>query len=227
MAQIRVAILEDHHSIIDGYLFRLEKTPKIVVVATGTHGEDLELILAAHDINVLLLDINIPTSKNNPSPFPILYAISRLLKLHPDLKILVISMLNQSALTDALVQAGIHGYILKDDQKSIQELDKIITMIHNGGIYFSEKIHITRLDREYPGLTLRQIEALSICAAYPDSTTSVLSKRLGIAPSTMRNLLSAAYLRLGVRTRAAAMAEIQKLGLIPKPHQADINFPPG
>jgi len=42
-----------------------------------------------------------------------------------------------------------------------------------------------------------------------------LSERLGISGSTLRNLLSGTYLRLGVRTRAAAIAKAQRLGFIP------------
>ena len=44
---VRVAILDDHISIIDGYNYRLSKTPEIEVVATGVFGEELEPLLAA------------------------------------------------------------------------------------------------------------------------------------------------------------------------------------
>jgi two-component system nitrate/nitrite response regulator NarL len=172
--KIKVAILEDHLSIIDGYLYRLSRIPEIEVVATGTYGEELQPMLKAHLVDVLLLDINLPTSLENNNPFPILFAIPRLQQQFPDLNILVITMLNQHSLIEALVDAGVSGYILKDDQGSIQELGKIVTMVASGGVYFSQ-------------------------AAYRD----------------LRNLLSSAYLRLGVRTRAAAIAKARQLGLIP------------
>jgi hypothetical protein len=54
-----------------------------------------------------------------------------------------------------------------------------------------------------------------LCAAQPDGDTVVLADKLGITGSTMRNLLSGAYLRLGVRTRAAAIARAQQLGIFP------------
>ena len=76
--QIRVAILDDHQSIIDGYRFRLEKDEKIAVVAIGTYGEDLDDILSNHEVNVLVLDINVPTSKDNPNPYPILHSIPKM-----------------------------------------------------------------------------------------------------------------------------------------------------
>jgi DNA-binding NarL/FixJ family response regulator len=216
LSKIRVAILEDHLSIIDGYLYRLSKIPDIEVVATGTYGDDLEPMMVAHPVDVLLLDINVPTSPQNNNPFPVLFTIPRLLQKHTQLDILVITMLNQHSLIEALVDVGVSGYILKDDQGSIQELGKIVTMIASGGVYFSESAYRDlRNNSAKPVLTSRQLEALSLCAAYPDSATVVLSERLGISGSTLRNLLSGTYLRLGVRTRAAAIAKAQHLGFIP------------
>ena len=144
------------------------------------------------------------------------FAIPRLLQQFPDLNILVITMLNQHSLIETLVDAGVSGYILKDDQGSIQELGKIVTMVARGGVYFSQGAYRDlRAGTSRPVLTHRQSEALSLCSAYPDNATIELSKQLGISSSTLRNLLSGAYLRLGVRTRPAAIAKARQLGLIP------------
>ena len=70
---------------------------------------------------------------------------------------------------------------------------------------------------EEPRPSARQLEALSLCAAYPEATTAELADRLGVAHSTLRNLLSGAYLRLNVRSRTAAVAKAQRLGLITPP----------
>ncbi len=214
--QIRVAILDDHQSIIDGYCYRLSTAAHIKVVATGLFGEELEPMLENNQVDVLLLDISVPNSPENNNPFPIMYMIPRLLQHHTDLNILVISMYTQHALVEALVNAGISGYIFKDDQASIQQLAKIVEIVAGGGIYFSQGAY-RDMRGEQPDsiLTPRQMEALSLCAAQPDGDTVALANKLGITGSTLRNLLSGAYLRLGVRTRAAAIAKAQKLGIFP------------
>jgi two-component system nitrate/nitrite response regulator NarL len=214
--QIRVAILDDHQSIIDGYIYRISSAPHIKVVATALFGEELEPMLESHSVDVLLLDISVPNSAENNNPFPIMYIIPRLLQHHSGLNILVISMYTQRALVETLVNAGISGYIFKDDQASIQQLAKIVEIVAGGGIYFSQGAY-RDLRGEQPEsvLTPRQLEALSLCAAQPDGDTVVLANKLGITGSTMRNLLSGAYLRLGVRTRAAAIARAQQLGIFP------------
>ncbi len=51
---IRISILDDHQSIIDGYHHRLGKVPDIEVVGTATFGEELEPMLAAQATDILL-----------------------------------------------------------------------------------------------------------------------------------------------------------------------------
>jgi|WetSurMetagenome_2_1015567.scaffolds.fasta_scaffold27169_3 DNA-binding NarL/FixJ family response regulator len=215
-SEIRVAILDDHQSIIDGYLYRISSTSHIKVVSTALYGEELEPMLDGHEVDVLLLDISVPNSAENHNPFPILFIIPRLFQRHPRLNILVISMYTQKALVEALVNAGISGYIFKDDQASIQQLAKIVEIVAGGGIYFSQGAYRDlRGDNAASILTPRQLEALSLCAAQPDCDSAILAEKLGIMGSTLRNLLSGAYLRLGVRTRAAAIARATQLGLFP------------
>jgi two-component system nitrate/nitrite response regulator NarL len=215
---VRVAILEDHQSIIDGYMYRLSMSPDVQVVGTAAYGEQLQPLLAQHTADVLLMDVHVPTSPENRNSFPVLHVIPSLLKDYPKLHILAISFLNQNTLIEALVEAGVSGYIFKNDQASIQQLAKIVIMAASGGVYFSQGAYRKLRDKAPLStgslLTLRQLEILSICAAYPDVTTSELAGRLGIASSTLRNLLSSAYLRLDVRTRAAAIAKAQQMGLL-------------
>ncbi len=216
--KIRVTILDDHQSIVDGYRFRLGSAPQIEVAATIGYGEDLEPALKEHHTDVLLLDVNVPTSKNNPSPYPIHHVIPALLQHYPDLVVLVISMHAERGIIRAVMESGASGYILKDDQRTIQDLGNVILSVAGGGIYLSEKAHKIYMKnrdatREEP-LTGRQMEALSLCAAYPNSTTNELAQIMHVANSTVRNLLSGSYLRLGVHTRAAAIAKARQVGLI-------------
>jgi len=217
-AKIRVSILDDHQSIVDGYLYRLSSIPEISVVGVASFGEELEPMLKEHPTDVLLLDVTVPTSPQNANPYPILYLIPKLLQVYPTLFILVISMHNQYTLVKAVMEAGASGYILKDDQASIRQLGSVITSIAAGGIYLSQAVHQKLLRRQSgelgPLLTTRQQEVLSLCAAYPDLTTYEIAARLCVANSTVRNLLSSAYLRLNVRNRSAAVARCRQLGLL-------------
>ncbi len=225
--KIRVAILDDHQGIIDGYLYRLGGAPDIEVVATILFGEDLEPTLARNPVDVLVLDVQIPTSPTNPNPFPILYIIPRLLELYPNLVVVVISMQTQRTLINAVMEAGASGYVVKDDQATIRELASVIRTVAGGSIYMSQyayqELKKSRTGALLQPLSPRQLEALSMCAAFPDASSAELCQMMNIANSTLRNLLSGAYLKLNVRSKAAAIARARQMGLItPEKPTSDI-----
>ncbi len=213
---LNIAILDDHQSIIDGYSYRLSQDKEITIVATISYGEELEPMLKAHSVDVLLLDISVPTSAENKNIYPILHLIPKLIDQYPDMAILVISMHSQPTLIKSIINAGASGYILKDDRRTIMELPSVVRAIASGSIHFS-RAALEQLNKKIsPGDTLspRQLEALSLCAAYPDKTTIELARMLNVANSTIRNLLSGAYLRLNVHTRPAAILKARQLGII-------------
>ena len=217
LKQINVAILDKHQSIIDGYIYRLSGNPDIQIVATGIYGEELEPMLECHKVDVLLSDIYVKTSTNNPNIFPIVHVLPRILQEYSDLRIMIISMKVNRTLVEALIGVGISGYIFKEDTASIQQLAQIVTMIARGGVFFSQDAYRGLHEcTSKPVLTPRQLEVLTLCAAYPDSPTCELAKRFNISGSTLRNLLSGAYNHLGVQTRAAAISRAQQLGILPE-----------
>jgi len=215
--KIRVAILDDHQSIIDGYRFRLSQADDIEVLATANFGNDLEPMLSAHMIDVLILDISVPTSNESATPYPILHLIPKLIKQYPDMIILVISMYHQGTLIKNVMKAGASGFILKDDRHTLEELASVIRSVAQGGIHLSRLAHqkLFRNINDDSSLTTRQVEVLSLCAAYPNKSSAEVAQIMKIANSTVRNLLSSAYLRLGVNSRPAAVAKAQHLGLLP------------
>jgi two-component system nitrate/nitrite response regulator NarL len=216
---IRVAILDDHQAIIDGYLYRLKNAHDIEVTATLLFGEELESALLNQKVDILLLDLQVPIGPSNPNPFPILHELPRLLQTYPELDVLVISMHAQPALIQAVMEAGASGYILKEDMAAFRELASVIRSINNQGIYLSPAA-FHALSKRKTGdfsqpLSPRQLEALSLCAAYPDASTAELANKMGIAHSTFRNLLSGIYVKLNVRSRASAVLKAEQMGLTP------------
>lgn len=214
--QIRVAILEDHPAMVAGYQYYLRDAPDIEIVASAAYADDLPPMLANCSIDLLILDVNVPTSEASETPYPLLHTIPKVIQQYPNLVILVISMHKDRGIIKAVVEAGVNGYVLKDDQAAMRELASIVRTVVSGGVYFSQRAHRELMKRQpvEPVLTARQLEVLSLMAAYPDFTTAEAARHLNIAPSTVRNLLSTSYLRLGVRNCAAAVTKARQLGLI-------------
>lgn len=136
---IQVAVLEHHQSVLNGYRFRLKKAADIEIVAALHYGEEVEPLVTENPVDMLILAVRVPTAPDNKTPYPILHLIPKLHQTFPDLAILVISMHKQAALTEAVLAAGASGYICKDDQAAIKNLDEIIRAIAEGGRYLSDE----------------------------------------------------------------------------------------
>ena len=216
--KIRVTILDDHQTILDGYRFRLGNSPRVEIVATIRYGDELPTTLQKYVTDVLLLDVTVPVSSDNPNPYPILHVIPDLLQKYPDLTILVISMHAERSLIRAVMEAGSSGYVLKEDQASLRDLENVVATVASGGIYLSRPASDVLLRgseaKDNSLLSKRQLEALSLCLSYPDYSTAELARKMSISNSTVRNLLSGAYLKLGVRSRIAGVDKARQLGLI-------------
>ena len=217
LPKIRLAILDDHQGIVDGYRWRLSKTPQIEIVGVASSGAELEDLLRRTAVDVVFLDVNVPTAPDNPRPYPILHIIPNLKQIYPDLAILIISMITERALINGVMSAGASGYILKDDTASIKELGSIVLAVAEGEIRLSRRAQqeiLKRKSEDLPDLTPRQLEALSIAAAHPEFSRNEMAAKMCITNSTVRNLLSQVYFRLGVTNLAMAVAKARQLGLI-------------
>jgi DNA-binding NarL/FixJ family response regulator len=216
MGTINVGILDDHSAITAGYKAKLDNLPDIRVAWIATHYSEVAQYLANIATDVMILDVEVPNSPDDPNPFPILHAIPQLLDIYSEMEIVIISMFDRRALIRNLMQVGASGYILKDDKLSYDDLPNIVRRLATGEIYYSptvERILANEIDDELI-LTPRQLEALSLKTARPNLTTKELADEMNIAPSTVRNLLSDVYTRLGVRNISGAVAKARHLNLI-------------
>ena len=215
--KVRVAILDDHQSIIDGYVSRLKRERGIQVVGTAHYGNELKTMLTKHPADVLILDIDVPTSESNENVFPFLQVVPDLITRYPETYILAISSHTMTGLVNALINAGVSGYIDKGDYHSIEQLGHKVRAIAEGNLYFSpsisERLRTEKSGTTQPVFTKRELQALSLCISYPNMTTVQLAEKLNVADSTVRNLLYHIYMRLNVNSRAAAIAKVRKMEL--------------
>ncbi|MBN2045550.1 MAG: response regulator transcription factor [Anaerolineales bacterium] len=215
--KIKIGILEDHIATAMGLKAQLDLNPRISVVWMAQYYQQVEEFLQDQPTNVLILDIGLPYSPNDPEPYPIFHAIPELLRAYPEIKVLVVSMHSRPALFKAVKDTGANGYILKHDGESFNRLDEILLDIYeNDSIYYSpEVLKVLTTPNQLPSLTNRQAQILSLVRSQPGISNVELANILVVAPSTIRNHLSDIYIKLGVNNRASAIIKAQQLGLLP------------
>ncbi|WP_298903725.1 response regulator transcription factor [uncultured Psychroserpens sp.] len=157
---IRLAIAEDHQSLIDGIQLLLEYEDDISIVGTANDGEALLKIVEKKRPNVVLTDIRMPKLDG-------IEATKRIKKTNPEIKVLSFSMFDQTDAIQQMLDAGATGYILKNS--SLNEVLNAIRTVAKGETYFDANINTNILSSENKTktkglLTKRQIEILELIA---------------------------------------------------------------
>jgi len=186
---INILIADDHKIIVEGLRSLLINETNIKIVGESYNGKDVIPILEKQDIDVAILDINMPKMDG-------IELTIYIRKNHPNVKILILTMHNEIGFIRRIIEAGAHGYILKNKGK--EELVRAINTLHNGSDYLGEEVTKTlfssiRNSNVYGEikLTKREKEVLKLIAN--SYTTPKISAKLFIAASTVethrRNLI--------------------------------------
>ena len=198
---IRVAVVDDHPHVAIALRALLDETPDIQLVAESRRGGDVAALVRRARPDVLLLDLFIEPE------FDALSAVRRLRADFPNLKICLLSAYLEPSLVRDLLQAGVYGYILKDDDY-VSRIGTIIRDLADGDIYLSSQAYAalaqaTRAGGEEQPFSEREIEILRL--AKRGLPNPQIAQALHISPGTVRNHLSAIYRKLGVHSRHEAL----------------------
>jgi len=214
---VKVVVVDDHPLIRKAVCSLLVGREDIEVVGEGSVGDDVFLLMEAHEPNILLLDLNMPQRKvdNNGSKFYAPPVIEKIQERWPETGIIILTMENIPTLIHQSVNWGVAGYILKGDDLSLQ-LTTAIDMVSKGSVYFSESVSQTLMRKnknaQEIALTPRQMEILTLVYRYPDGSNQQYAQALKIQEGTVRSHLSSAYSALGVTNATAAIVRCLELG---------------
>ena len=131
---IRVAVVDDHPHVAIALKTLLDESPDIQLVAESRHGTEVSVLIRQTRPDVLLLDVFIEPE------FDALSAVRGLRSDFPNLKICLLSAYIDPSMVHDLLQAGVHGYILKDDDY-VSRIDTIIRDMAAGEIYLSPQAY--------------------------------------------------------------------------------------
>lgn len=126
----RALIVDDHTLFNDGLKSMLADEPSIEVIGQVYTSKDTPHAVARLVPDILLMDFNMPGING-------LDMTRQLLMSFPTLRILILSMYNESRYVDEFRKAGAKGYLLKT--VDVEELVSAIKTIMAGNMYFIRK----------------------------------------------------------------------------------------
>jgi two-component system response regulator DesR len=207
---IRVAVVDDHPHVAIALRALLDETPDIQLVGENRRGSEALSLVRQTRPQVLLLDLFIEPE------FDALAAVRRLRAEFPDLKICLLSAYLEPAWVRDMLQAGVSGYILKDDDY-VSRIAAIVRDLADGRLYLSPQAYealaqATRAEEGEQTLTEREVEVLRL--AKRGLPNPQIAQALHITPGTVRNHLSSVYRKLGVHSRHEALQIAEERHLI-------------
>lgn len=127
----RIALVDDHPAVINGYRFMLQAYPHFEICGTATNEVEALTLVTNEKPDLLITDLNMPGRGG-------LELIKDLSTLHPGLKIIVSSMHDEMLCASRALRAGASGYVGKDS--SGNALLDAIHKVLGGGVYVSERL---------------------------------------------------------------------------------------
>ncbi|QHI36434.1 Oxygen regulatory protein NreC [Kordia antarctica] len=128
---IKIIIADDHEIVVDGLISLINEEDGITVIGQANNGKDVIPLLQNNDIDVAVLDINMPKMDG-------VELTNYIRSEFPKVKILILTMYKDVKFIRRILEVGAHGYILKNKGK--EELVTAIKTIYDDGEYLGDDV---------------------------------------------------------------------------------------
>lgn len=210
---IRILIADDHTMVRQGVRALLETDPRMSVVGEAADGHEALQRLGEREVDVVLMDLRMPRMDG-------ITALRQILRNDPSQAIIILTTFDEDELMREALAAGARGYLLKD--MSREALLRTVEAAARGEALLDPALLLRALsaaqagassgDGPLPGadrpadspLTDREEQVLRAIAE--GNTSKSAAAELGISERTVKAHLTSVFDKLGVDTRAAAIA---------------------
>jgi DNA-binding NarL/FixJ family response regulator len=211
---IRILIADDHALVREGIRRVLDEDPGFDVVAEASDGRQALERIEETNPDVAILDISMPERSG-------LDVARQLREERPALKVLILSMHDETEYVMRAVHAGAAGYLLKDDAGPAL-LRQAVRAVHEGDSYFSPAVAARLTDALRGGssgsadplerLTGRELEVLRLVAA--GRSNKQIAAELGISRRTVESHRESMMRKIEIRTVAGLTRFALENGLL-------------
>ncbi len=175
---IKVAFVDDHQALLDGFALVMKQTPNMELVLSQTSGEAILLDLGAHQVDIVVTDIKMQGMSG--------IQLTRMIKKnYPAIGVIAFSMFDQPSAVQQVKAAGASAYVLKSSR--MECLTKAIESVYNGLSYYDQNLHFedsSLFSTNFKSILSRtEIEILELIAE--GFTSEQIAKRRQSALSTI------------------------------------------
>jgi ATP/maltotriose-dependent transcriptional regulator MalT/CheY-like chemotaxis protein len=136
---VKILIVDDSELMRTGIRTKLERVKDFEIIAEAVDGLDAIVKVGENELDVVVMDINMPNLTG-------IEATDKILNINPDLKIIGLSIHSGRHFVNGMLEVGAKAYLLKDDVPD--ELIRAIHKVYNGEMYLSSAITEVALNKE-------------------------------------------------------------------------------
>lgn len=215
--KLKILLVDDHKWVRHGFKLALENKKNFRII--GEAGDGIEAIKKTKALKpaLILMDINMPNLNG-------VEAAKQIRSFNKDVKIIILTMLENEKFIFEALSAGINGYIFKDSE--ISELIEAIDQVKNGEDYFNKEVTKKIIDyhtgkdisefykessKSNP-LTKRELEVVKLVSE--GFTSKIVADKLFISPFTVVKHRKNIIKKLGVKNFNEVISYAISNGLI-------------
>ena len=198
-----VVIIDDHPLFRKGVHQLLDLEPALTVVAEASSGEEGVLLVAQHEPDLVLLDLNMKGMGG-------LKALEAIKQRNPDIRVVILTVSDTSDDLIGTIRAGADGYLLKDMEPEellahIKEAvfgSTVIAAGLAGRLATALREEATAKNRDVNELTEREMQILRSLAG--GKSNKLLARDLDITEGTVKVHVKHLLRKLNFRSRVEA-----------------------
>lgn len=215
MSRLDILLADDHALMRLGLCRLLEEQPEWRVVAEAANGLDAVRLATEKQPALAILDLSMPVMNG-------IEATRQLRRRMPELRILILSMHDDETHITHALQAGAHGYLLKDSSGA--DLTHAVTSVAGGSSYFSPVVARVMLDEyvqhvaqkgasdRYDLLTGREREIFQLIAEGRSNKT--IAEVLSVSPATIETHRARIFQKLNLHNAAELVLFAARRGML-------------
>lgn len=212
---IRVLVVDDQAIVRDGLVTVLSLVPDLQVTGAAADGAEAIAAVDRDAPDVVLMDLRMPGT-DGPT------ATARIVADHPQVAVLVLTTYADDESIVTALRAGARGYLTKDAGRT--EIATAIRAVASGQSTFDATVGarlvaqlagggatasapaVPALRERFPDLTPREADVLEQIAA--GRTNPQIAAELFLTVPTVKSYVNQVFAKLGVATRAEAVARV-------------------
>ena len=202
---INVIIADDHVLYRAGVITALSSKKDIKIIAEADNGSHLLNLLKGIQPNVILLDIQMPIMDG-------IATLPEIKKLYPDIKIIMLTMMDDQSMITKLMELGANSYLTKTSDSEI--IYEAIKTCHEQEFYFNSltnkallnnlrqktPLNSIKLQQEDATLSEKEIKVLRLMCE--EKSTREIAEVVELSPRTIEAIRDKLKTKTGAKSTA-------------------------